>query len=208
MCKSIGIFFCIFFSINLSAQNIQTSDAINEKEDSQTENNHSNQHSKDLEIPKKHHLSYVSGFGAIRNETLSLDPTISNYRLTYQYAYTQDWGVELGYLSGNSEGFNILFENLIYQEKIEFNAIQLGVYRKLIKNNKHSFYTRLHLNIYDYKTFSDRGNSANFSGTTFGLGFGWQYDFSEQLGLMAEFSYDDFSRLDARTFNLGLAFAF
>ncbi|MDQ7051014.1 MAG: outer membrane beta-barrel protein [Enterobacterales bacterium] len=106
-----------------------------------------------------------------------------------------------------SENFDILFESLLFNQQTNFNALQLGVYRDLIDNKRYRLYARLSANFYDYEFVSDT-DTNRFSGTSYGLGLGFQFKLSENFMLLSEYNYDDYSRLDTSTFNIGFAIAF
>jgi len=154
-----------------------------------------------------HRIPFMSGLGVIYDEQNLIDPTISDYRLAFQHDINEDWGLELGYVAGDSENFDFLFESLLFNQKTKFNALQLGAYRQLIDNESYRFYARVSANFYDYEFVSDT-DTTHFSGTSYGLGLGFQFKLSETFILLSEYNYDDYSRLDTSTFNIGFAIAF
>ncbi len=152
-------------------------------------------------------ILFMSGLGVISDDQNLVDPTISDYRLAFQHDINDDWGVELGYVTGDSENFDILFESLLFNQQTQFNALQLGAYRHLIDNQRYRIYARVSANFYDYEFVSDT-STTGFSGTSYGLGIGFQFKLSENFILLSEYNYDDYSKIDTSSFNIGFGIAF
>lgn len=113
----------------------------------------------------------------------------NGYNLFYRYQWDPQYGVELAYRQG-SMGIGSVASNIFTGEleDIDYSAISISGYAGYPLTQKLQLYAKLGMN---QNRVAMQYRTRRFSETEFGVigAVGWQYQFSNGLGLQAEASY-------------------
>lgn len=140
---------------------------------------------------KTHGLFFGFGNEDIRNDNVqgSLTGTVVSYQ--YQYRFTPQSSIKLGYIKGNSDNFGCYFFCIpnSADERHRFNSKQIKYQHTFAVSNRHAFYANVGVDLYEdiYYT-GDGAYTAIKKGTGHNLGAGWQFRAHSGFGVGVEYN--------------------
>ena len=149
------------------------------------------------------------------NYHLENDDVMLGLDLAYQYHFTPDWSLELGYKTLAPDAFTDIINDVFNNDIVldDLHTIRLAGQYTAHLSQRNQLIFSLGAQRYDvtYKQRDeDRQTLAKYSkdGISFYARAGWRYQFDDGILLGLSYDYQDMEVLDLRTGNVTVGFSF
>lgn len=131
-----------------------------------------------------------------------------HFMLRYDYNFTPEFSLGLGYLAGDSSDYPSFF-NLLTNSRLEYDALLLNARYQFLLSKRNRFYIQASAIQYDYDIIDDNAVLASKDDTDYGLSVGWAFKFNNGLGLGVGYNHLRLgSEIKLRTVNFGINYSF
>ena len=163
---------------------------------------------------KLHTIGVSTGFGSSQDtfkdsagQELLVDDVSGTTEFTYNYKFSENWVVDINYLTANSTRASFIFD-LFLDNKFSMNEVSLGIKGILPLSEHNDFFVRLDASSYNYKIKNDTTRLIDKNGVGAVAGLGWQYHFDNGLQFNVAYNYHNLGNVNFVFGSLGVAYRF
>lgn len=136
------------------------------------------------------------------------DTDSTHYMLRYDFNFTKEFSLGLGYLDGDSSNFNSFF-NLFTDSRLEYDALLVNAKYQFILSKRNRLFIQASAIQYNYDIIDDNAVVSSDEDSDFGLAIGWAMKFNKGLGLGVGYNYLRMgSDIKVKTINFGINYSF
>ena len=143
------------------------------------------------------------------------DDVMIGYDVAYQYHFSDNWGIELGYKTVSPDVFTSIINDLFDNDVVldDLKTVRLaGQYTALLSERNQLIFSAgaQHYDVtYRMRNNSDQTLSKfDNDGVSYYAEIGWRYQFDGGLILGLSYDYQDLDVLELKTGNLTIGFSF
>ena len=141
----------------------------------------------------------------------SIDADVGQTYAVYNYNFNKNLSLQANYIDGSSEDFELLFSDLIHDNKVDYKTFAIGLKGALPISSKTNVYAVIGSHRYDYDVINERTDETLASDNGFSLmgELGIEAKLNNGIGASISYRYLKLgSDLQFKTVGFGLSYSF